>query len=130
MIKEICSHLVTMFHVIPVIIILLLIILILLKFKINLFISYFIVILSTLIIIGWVVFGNCILTPLENYLLPNEKKYNDGTLKSNISNLIEKYLNINDIYIYYFFVYFYLFLIIFFLSHIFINKKFKIIKNN
>jgi len=130
MIKKICGYLIVLFHIIPLIIVLLLIILILFKFKINLFISYFFVVYSTLIIIGWAVFGNCILTHLENYLLPNEKKYNDNTTRSHISILIEKYLNINEIYIYYFFVYFQILTIVFFLLHIFITKKLKIIKNN
>ena len=122
MIKKICGILILIFHILPFIIVLSLIILIIFGFKIYLIISYFIALYATLIILGWALFGNCILTPLENYLLQNEKKYNDGTTVSHLTLLIEKYLNIDQFYIYYFFIYIYLFFIIFFLSHIFINK--------
>ena len=122
MIKKFFGNLIIIFHIIPLIIILLIIVLLLLNFKINLLISYFILLYGTIVIIGWVIFGYCILTPLENYLLENQKNYNDGSLKSHVITVTEKYLKINETYLYYCIIFITIFLIIFSLLHILIKK--------
>jgi hypothetical protein len=66
--------------------------------------NFILLVYTTLVIINWIVLGNCILTPIENYLLKNEKKYNDGSDRSIISVFIEKYTKINDKSIYIFFI--------------------------
>jgi hypothetical protein len=122
MIKKFLGYLFLFLHILPLIIIILLAILIMLNFKIKKIISYIIVIYSTIIIIGWIIFGNCVLTPLENYLLSSSLKYKDNTSRSYITVIIEKYSNLNDTQIYYFFVYLQIFIMIFFLSHIIYSK--------
>jgi hypothetical protein len=46
----------------------------------------------TSIIINWIIFGYCIFTPIENYLLEKDEPYENN---SAMASYIEKYLNID-----------------------------------
>ena len=116
--KKFFGNILLFFHTMPMIIMILLVLLIIFGIKINKIISFFIVLYTTLIIVGWIFFGNCILTPIENYLFESEEKYNNGTKKSHIIIIIQNIINIDDYFIYYFFIYLNIFLLLFFLIHI------------
>jgi hypothetical protein len=122
MIKKCIGYSIVILHELPIILTLFCIILILFNFKINKIISYYIVVFTTLVIIGWCIFGNCILTPLENYLLSHDEKYDDGTQRSHITIIIEKCFNISQNQIYYFCTYLQVFVIAFFLWYILFTK--------
>lgn len=121
MLKKICGNIIKIFHIGILVLTILLVIMILLTFKVNLILIYFALAYCTIIIVGWVFFGNCILTPLENYLLSEDIKYNDGTSRSQMTVLIQKYFNINENFIYYLFIYMQIFFIIIYLSYILMN---------
>ena len=70
----------------------------------SFYVNFILLIYTTFVIINWIVLGNCILTPIENYLLNNNRKYNDGADRSIITVFIEKYTKLNDKHIYIFFV--------------------------
>lgn len=61
---------------------------------------FIVIIWSILIVLQWYLFGNCVLTPLENKLKPN--KYEDGTEKNFMAALINKVVP-NEKYTFYFF---------------------------
>ena len=67
----------------------------------NFYINFFILLYYTFILFGWLIFGNCILTPLENKLLGKNEKYENGSERSGITIFIEKYTNLdkNTIYL-------------------------------
>lgn len=56
----------------------------------NFFINFFLLLYFTSIVIQWIIYGNCILSPIENYLL-GEKK--DNTEKSMITVYFNKYIS-------------------------------------
>lgn len=66
----------------------------------NFYINFILLIYFTILIFGWIFFGNCILTPLENYLLNENISYNDGTTKSHIIVMFEKYTSLKTKQIY------------------------------
>ncbi len=78
------------------------------KFKLLLFVLIFVLI----IIGGWVLFGDCLLSPLENYLLEKNITYENGKEKSMISYIFEKLNIVNKDYIFNFFIYLQSFLVI------------------
>jgi hypothetical protein len=63
----------------------------------NKYLYYLLLIYNSIIIIGWVLFNKCILTPLEDYLHNREtEKYEDGSDKSQIVNIYKNILHISD----------------------------------
>jgi hypothetical protein len=99
MIKKILGYLILIIHsiILPTTFILLF-------FK-NFIIDYLILLYFTIVILGWIIFGNCILTPLENYLLGKKEYYDDNTERSRITIFLEDNLKINKNIIFYFFVF-------------------------
>jgi hypothetical protein len=55
--------------------------------------SYILLVFFTIILINWFLFGYCILTPIENYLLDRKKSYENN---SALIIYIEKYLKISN----------------------------------
>jgi hypothetical protein len=109
---------------------------ILLLFFKNFIIDYLILLYFTIVILGWIIFGNCILTPLENYLLGKKEYYDDNIERSRITIFLEDNLKINKNKILYFFVFspMIIITIILFKIYFFYNKnnkqKYKIINKN
>jgi hypothetical protein len=98
--KKILGYLLLFIHAISLPIAIILII-----FLKNFIIDYLILLYFTIIIIGWILFGNCFLTPIENYLLNKKEFYNDNTERSRITILLEDTLKINKNIIFYFFTF-------------------------
>lgn len=97
-------------------------IIIIIFFK-NFIINFLILIYFTLVIIGWILLGNCFLTPLENYLLNKKEIYDDETERSQISIFLEDNLKIPKNYLYYFFTFLPIVLIFIILIKIYYYKK-------
>jgi hypothetical protein len=82
----------------------------------NFYLNFFLLIYFTFIVVQWVTYGNCILSPLENYLLGK----NDKTEESMITNMFSKYINKHLMNI--FLTYLPLFMIIIILFKLYYNK--------
>ena len=65
----------------------------------NFYINFLLIIYYTISIIGWIIYGACILTPIENYLIGCNLKNEDGTERSQTLDFICKYANLNLKYI-------------------------------
>ena len=67
----------------------------------NFYINFFILLYYTFILFGWLIFGNCILTPLENKLLRKNELYNNCSERSGLTIFVENYTNLdkNTIYL-------------------------------
>ena len=62
----------------------------------NFYLNYLILLYFTLIVLQWIIFGNCLLSPIENYLLGEENK----NKKSPITIYFEKYVSTSLIELY------------------------------
>ena len=80
-------------------------------FSYNFKLLIFVLLFTLIIVSGWVLFGNCILTPLENYLLEKNIKYESGDERSVITYYLEKYTFFNKQQIYNFFIYLQIFVV-------------------
>ena len=96
--------------------------LIILFFIKNFYINYILLVYFTILVFGWIFFGNCILTPLENYLLGENISYNDGSTKSHIILFFEKYTSLKTEQIYFVLTYLPIFVIFLFLIKFYIIK--------
>lgn len=94
--------------------------LIIILFIKNFYINYILLVYFTILIFGWVFFGNCILTPLENYLLGHDISYDDGTTKSHIILILEKYTGLTTKQVYLALTYLPIFVIFIFLIKFYI----------
>jgi hypothetical protein len=93
--KKILGNIILLIHflILPVS----LIILIFIK---NFYLNFILLAYNTFVIVDWLCLGNCLITPLENYLLGKKQKYDNGSERSEITVYLEKYTNLtkNNIY--------------------------------
>jgi hypothetical protein len=108
--KKILGHILVFLHSISIPLTLIIIF-----FIKNFYINFILLIYFTSLIFGWIFFGNCILTPLENYLLNENISYDDGTTKSHIIVMFEKYTSLKTKQIYLALTYLPIFVIFIFL---------------
>ena len=66
----------------------------------NFYIIFLLIIYYTISIIGWIIYGVCILTPIENFLIDCKLKNEDGTDRNKILDIVSKYTNLDLKYIY------------------------------
>lgn len=119
--KKILGNIIVLMHflILPVSLIILI-------FIQNFYLNFILLVYNAFVIIDWLCLGNCLITPLENYLLGKKQKYDNGSERSEITVYFEKYTNLTKNNIYFIFAilpFFLAFILLIKINYLYICKE-------